>query len=134
MTYTELELIAESKQGHVNNVKLYEYLDQARKEWYHFCILIGVEAVAVHIGVDYKKEVFQGDKLFITTTLERVGNTSFTLTQKIIRDEQELVVSSEAVLTTIDRKLRSKVKVPDEVRSLLNIESLLDTKPFISTI
>ncbi|MGG1677080.1 acyl-CoA thioesterase [Neobacillus sp. NRS-1170] len=133
MTYTELELIAESKKGHVNNVKLYEYLDQARLEWYRFCILLGVEAVAVHIEVDYKKEVFQSDKLFITTTIERVGNTSFTLNQKIIRDEHELVVSAEAVLAIIDRKLRSKVRVPDEVRNLLSKDSLLDYRPFVPT-
>lgn len=132
MTYTELELIAESSHGHVSNVKLYDYLDQARKEWYHYCILLGVEGVAVHISVDFKKEVFKGDKLFITTSLERVGNTSFTLLQKIIREQKELVVSAEAVLTAINRQSREKTRVPDEIRSLLIYEAVLDHKELIS--
>lgn len=132
MTFTEMEVIAESRHGHVSNVKLYEYLDQARKDWYHYCSLLGVEAVAVHISVDYKKEVFQDDRLFITTTLERVGNTSFTLLQKIIRDDESLVVSAQAVLTTIDRNTRGKVSVPDEVRSLLKKDTRLDEKALIA--
>jgi acyl-CoA thioesterase FadM len=86
LTYSELHLVAESSHGHVSNVKLFDYLDQARKEWYYYCILIGVEAMVVHISTDYKKEVFHNDKLFIRTWIDCVGNTSFTIKQTIVND------------------------------------------------
>jgi hypothetical protein len=56
-----LNIVAETNRGHVNNVKLVDYLDEARKDWYHYCILLGVEAVVVHIGTDFKKEVFNNE-------------------------------------------------------------------------
>lgn len=126
MTYTTLELIAETKTGHVSNVKLFDYLDQARKDWYHFCILYGVEAVIVHTSVDYKKEVFHNTKLSIRTSLEKVGNSSFTIKQTMVNDQGVLVVAAEVVLAVINRQTREKTIVPDEVRVLLYKDSLLD--------
>jgi thioesterase-3 len=128
LAYSELTIVAESNRGHVNNVKLADYLDQARKDWYHYCILLGVEAVVVHIGVDYKKEVFNNEKLMIHTCIERVGNTSFTLQQTILNNQKELMVSAEVVLTTINRQTRGKVTVPDEVRKLLRTNAVLNNE------
>lgn len=126
MTYSELHVVAESSKGHVNNVKLLEYLDQARKEWYHYCIMNGVEGVVVHISANYKKEVLHNNKLFIRTWIERVGNTSFTLKQTMVNHQDELVVSAEVVHATINRQTRQKTPVPDGVRSLLTKDSRLD--------
>lgn len=126
MAFSEIEIIAESDKFHVSNVKLYEYLDDARKEWYNYCILVGVEAVLVHIGADFKKEIFDQDKLRIQTELERIGNTSFTLKQKVTNQRGDYVAFAEVILATIDRQKRTKVSVPDEVRKLLNGSALLN--------
>lgn len=126
MAFSEIDIIAESTKFHVSNVQMYQYLDDARSEWYHFCILAGVEAVLVHISVDFNKEIFNQDQLLIRTWLERVGNTSFTLKQTVLNQGNDLVVSAEVVLTTIDRQKRTKVPVPDVVRGLFNNDSVLD--------
>lgn len=126
MAFTEMEIIAESSKFHVSNVQMYQYLDEARKDWYHYCILVGVEAVLVHISADFKKEVFNQDRLRIRTWLERVGNTSFTLKQTVMNQGDLPIVSAEVVLATIDREKRTKVRVPDEVRDLKNDPSVLD--------
>lgn len=126
MAYTEMEIIAESNKFHVSNVQMYQYLDEARKDWYHYCILVGVEAVLVHISADFKKEIFNQDRLQIRTWLERVGNTSFTLKQMVMNQGDDLIVSAEVVLATIDRQKRTKVIVPDQVRRLLQEDSVLD--------
>ncbi|SEN20606.1 acyl-CoA thioester hydrolase, YbgC/YbaW family [Mesobacillus persicus] len=126
MAYTEMRIAAETKTAHVNNVSLFEYLDEARKKWYHYSILNGVESVVVHIGINYKREVFNQNKLVVRTTLARVGNTSYTLNQTIVNHLEELVVSAEVVLTTINRQTRTKVKVPQGIRSLLDRDSLID--------
>jgi thioesterase III len=126
MAYTEIEIIAESTNFHVSNVQMYQYLDEARREWYQYCILVGVEAVLVHISADFKKEIFNQDRLQIRTWLERVGNTSFTLKQTVLNQGNDLIVSAEVVLATIDRQKRTKVVVPDQVRRLLHEDSILD--------
>ncbi|MEH7304153.1 acyl-CoA thioesterase [Neobacillus drentensis] len=126
MAYSEMNMIAETSGGHVNNVKLIDYLDQARHAWYLYCILLGVEAVVVHIGADYKKEVLNNEKLLVRTCLEHVGNTSFILKQTILKDGKELAVSGEVILTTINRETRRKVTVPDEVRMLLKNDTVLN--------
>jgi thioesterase III len=126
MAYTEREIIAQSDFYHVSNVKLYEYLDDARSEWYKYSVFIGVESVLVHISAEFKKEIFDQDKLRIRTLLERVGNTSFTLKQTVMNQRDEQVVTAEVVLATIDREKRTKVTVPNEIRKLM--EEPLDLK------
>lgn len=126
MAFSEMEIIAESSKFHVSNVQMYQYLDEARKDWYHYCILMGVEAVLVHISADFRKEIFNQDLLRIRTWLERVGNTSFTLKQTVMNQGNDLIVSAEVVLATIDRQKRTKVTVPDQVRSLIHTDSVLD--------
>ena len=110
----------------VDSVQMYQYLDEARRDWYQYCILVGVEAVLVHISADFKKEIFNQDRLQIRTWLERVGNTSFTLKQTVMNQGNDLIVSAEVVLATIDRQKRTKVIVPDQVRRLLQEDTVLD--------
>lgn len=126
MAFSEMNIVAETNHGHVNNVKLFDYLDQARRDWYHYCILSGVEAVAVNVNVNFKKEVFHNDKLMVRTWMDQLGNTSFSLKQTIINEGKELVVSAEVVLATINRLTRGKVMVPNEVRSLLKQDTELN--------
>lgn len=116
MAYTELQLTTKTEKFHVNNVKLLQYLDEARRPWYSFCYSLGVEAVVVHIEADYKKEVFNDEELTIRTTLERLGNTSFTLKQSIRNASEELVLNALVVLATIDRETRTKTTLPSELR------------------
>lgn len=127
LTYSELQLVAKTEYYHVNNVKLLEYLDQARKVWYQFCLSLNVEAVIVHISADYKKEVFHNDHLSIRTSIHHIGHTSFTLNQIMLDNKtEELVIETTVVLTTIDRQSREKVRVPDELRDLLNKDLILN--------
>jgi YbgC/YbaW family acyl-CoA thioester hydrolase len=125
MAYSEMTIISESKHGHVSNVKLVDYLDQARVVWYHFCQSLGVNGVVVHLGVNYKREVFNNEVLIVRTCLERVGNTSFTLRETIVNEQNELVISAEVVLATIHPQIRMKVRVPQEIHGLMTSDQVL---------
>ncbi|MCM3584194.1 acyl-CoA thioesterase [Mesobacillus maritimus] len=127
MAYSEMKIVAKTNKAHVNNVLLFEYLDQARQDWYRFSIKTGVESVVVHAGVSYKKEVFNHNQLLIQTTLDRIGNTSYTLKQNMINHLNELVVTAEVVLTTINRQTRMKVNVPEAFHTLLKENINLNT-------
>lgn len=127
MTYTELNIVAETSGFHVNNVKMFGYLDQARFTWYEYCKSHGFEAVVVHVRADFKKELFDQEKLYIRTWLDRIGNTSFTLKQTVKDDQSQDVSLAEVVLTTIDCETRKKITVPNEVRELLHKDIILKT-------
>jgi thioesterase III len=122
MAYTKTELLASADKKHVSNVILFDYLDRSRQSWYKYCIENGAEAVVVHVSMDYKKEVFNGDQLIVFTSLERIGYTSFLLRQRIENNDNKPIMLAEVVMATIDRQTRTKTRVPDQVRNLLNLE------------
>ncbi|MCL6453514.1 MAG: acyl-CoA thioesterase [Alicyclobacillus sp.] len=112
--------------GHVNNAKYLEYLEWGREDWYEqrgftYEVLrdAGYITVLVHIGVDYRREAFQNDRLRIQTHLSAVGNSSITMRQIIDNQSGGRVVDAEAVIVTIDPVTRKPVPVPDSIRRLL---------------
>jgi thioesterase-3 len=121
MVQTELKLLVESPKGHVNNVRYVEYLEMGRRDWYRYCISLNVEAVVVHVSIDYKKEVFHGDQLLVISWLDRVGESSLVIKQTITNQSGELVIQAEVVLCTINRDTREKVRVPDELRNSIKV-------------
>ncbi len=127
MAYTEMNITASTETKHVNNVKLLDYLDQARKPWYRTSFENGVESVVVHLEADFKKEVFDGDYLSIITELERIGTTSYTLKQRMEGKNGELFISSKTVLAAIDKVTRLKAQVPPVYRNIIEYEGSLLT-------
>lgn len=118
MSLFETKVIANAEDGHVNNVTYLEYLEIARKQIYALCISLGVEAMVAHVSANYKKEVFNQDVLTIYNTIEKVGNTSITLKQEMVTENDEPVVSATVVLVTVNQETRQKVTVPDKIRQL----------------
>jgi thioesterase III len=120
LVYSEFQVVAETNDFHIPNEELYNYLSQARFIWNHYCFTLEVVPFVVNSNISFKKEAFNGDKLVIRTCLVKIGNTSFTLQQSMFNEKNELVVSAETVLTTMDLKTRTKVRVPDSLRELLH--------------
>ncbi len=118
MSLFETKVIANAKDGHVNNVTYLEYLEIARKKLYALCISLDVEAMVAHVSANYKKEVFNKDVLTIHNTIEKVGNTSITLQQEMVTEHDEPVVSATVVLVTVNQETRQKVTVPNKIREL----------------
>ncbi|ARU59886.1 thioesterase [Tumebacillus avium] len=111
--------------GHVNNAKYLEYLEWGREEWYERSDLhydeftkLGVQTVTVNININYRKECKQGDLLKITTTPERMGNTSYSLKQEIHNQSGELVADAIVTSVAMDIETRKGRPVPDALRKL----------------
>lgn len=111
--------------GHVNNAKYLEYLEWGREEWYERADLhydqftkLGIQTVTVNININYKKECRQGDLLTITTTPERMGNTSYSLKQEITNQRGELVADAIVTSVAMDIETRKGRPVPEALRQL----------------
>lgn len=112
--------------GHVNNAKYLEYLEWGREDFYEKAGLayevlksLGAITVTVNLNINYRREARQNDRMTVVTRPLRVGRTSFTLAQEIVRDSDGATVSdATATLVTVDPATRRSVPVPDPVRAL----------------
>jgi 1,4-dihydroxy-2-naphthoyl-CoA hydrolase len=76
--------------------------------------------VIVHAGADYLVSLKVGDSLEIHLSIERVGNSSFTVDYQIYRQlDNRLVGTAKTVHVTLDSKTRKKIPIPEALRAKL---------------
>jgi acyl-CoA thioester hydrolase len=113
--------------GHVNNVKYFEYYQEAR-----LAFLGGLARqqspdlglVVARIDVDYKRPIlFRSAPYLVESWVTRVGRSSFGLSSQI-RDGEVVLSRAEAVLVAFDLAAqRSRALRPEERETL---ESVLE--------
>ncbi|HET7531777.1 MAG TPA: thioesterase family protein [Nocardioidaceae bacterium] len=97
--------------GHVNNVKYFEYYQEARLA---FLTSMGraeeegrFAVVVARVNVDYKRPIlFRSEPYVIESWIDRVGNSSFGLSAEI-KDGDTVLSRAEAVLVTFDLKTQT---------------------------
>jgi len=97
--------------GHVNNVKYFEYYQEARLA---FLTSMGraeeegrFAVVVARVDVDYKRPImFRSEPYLIESWIDRVGNSSFGLSAEI-KDGETVLSRAEAVLVTFDLKTQT---------------------------
>ncbi len=111
--------------GHVNNARYVEYFEWGRFDWLADTGL-GTQAkpdgsayVVVNINVAYRKEARLGDHLQLTTQLASLGNSSFTMTQKLRNSAVDVVAEGEVVVAAFDPATRRGTPLPAAHRVLL---------------
>lgn len=78
--------------------------------------------VIVHAEADYMVPLMVSDKLEVHLSIEQVGQSSFTAAYDIYKIEKKgLVLAGRAktVHVTIDKKKRTKISIPDDLRKTL---------------
>lgn len=77
--------------------------------------------VIVHVEADYYHSLHVGDALDIHLSVERMGTTSFTLSYKIFRSlDSVLIGTAKTVHVCIDKETRGKSPVPPKFAESLN--------------
>lgn len=74
--------------------------------------------VIVHCEADYFASLAVGDKLEIRLSVEKIGNSSFTLFYKIFR-QHALVGTVKTVHVSLNSETKVKIEVPDVLRQSL---------------
>jgi len=93
--------------GHVNNAVYATYLEEARDEWMQRA-LDGAgdlwDYVLVRIAIDFRRELTQGDDVvLVRTRLTRIGTSSLTLREEIVKLDGTLSAEAESVVVARDR-------------------------------
>jgi YbgC/YbaW family acyl-CoA thioester hydrolase len=115
--------------GHVNNARYVEYLEWGREEWYDRNGLdyerlkgLGAVTVVVNLNLNLRQPCHQGDRLRIVTWPGGRGRSSFTLSQRIERDDGTVVADAVVTLVTIDPSTRRPRPLPEELAGLFGGE------------
>jgi acyl-CoA thioester hydrolase len=93
---------------HVNNAVYATYFEECRDEWVERA-LAGVgdpwDFVLARVAIDFRRELKLEDaEVVVSCSLERIGNSSFTLREEVRARNGELSAQSEAVLVARDRE------------------------------
>jgi acyl-CoA thioester hydrolase len=110
--------------GHVNNVKYFEYFQEARiqlmvaqgrelGEGYHF--------VVAQTDVDYRRPIlFRPEPYDCRTWVSRIGSTSVVF-ESVVRDGEEVLARARVVGVCIDTASGRPAPVPDAFRTLVGV-------------
>jgi acyl-CoA thioester hydrolase len=94
---------------HVNNAVYATYLEECRDEWVDRALgELGDswDFVLARVAIDFRRELrLEDEEVVVSCTLERIGNSSVTLSEEIRTREGELSAEAEAVLVARDREL-----------------------------
>ena len=109
--------------GHVNNVKYFEYYQEARLA---FLMALGraegeagFSLVVARLDVDYKRPImFRPEPYQVETWIGRVGNSSFGLDSEI-KDGDTVLSRARAVMVTFDARTQTARPLSDEEKQLL---------------
>ena len=109
--------------GHVNNVKYFEYYQEARIT---FLTSLGrsedpgrFAVVVAKVDVDYKRPIlFRTEPYVVESWVTRVGNSSFDVTAEI-RDGETVLSRSKAVLVSFDLQTQQARSLDDLERERL---------------
>ena len=115
--------------GHVNNVKYFEYYQEARLA---FLMSLGRDAgekgfslVVARLDVDYKRPIlFRPEPYLVESWVTRVGRSSFDINSEI-RDGEMVLSRAKAAMVTFDlEEQRSRPLTDGERRRLLEVAEL----------
>jgi len=108
--------------GHVNNVKYFEYFQEAR---IHLIFAGGRELgdglhlVVAQTDVDYRRPIlFRAEPYDCRTWVSRIGSTSVVF-ESVVRDRDEVLARAKVVGVCIDSRTGRPAAVPDELRALV---------------
>lgn len=110
--------------GHVNNAVIMEYFDLGKEAFFSSHGLPPTKGdftvMVVHYEVDFKAQIHYHDSISVTTEVEKLGNKSLTLMQRIVNSETGAVcVECRTVMAGYRRSTSCSEVIPPEVREWL---------------
>jgi acyl-CoA thioester hydrolase len=112
---------------HVNNVAYLRWLESARIAWFERAGLMegmpDVGPILARQTIDYRIPLVYPDEVLASATAIRLGNTSFTLGQRLLSVRHDKIAAEgEAVVVMVDYRSNEKVPLGSERRA--RIEAL----------
>lgn len=113
--------------GHLNNTKVYLYLEEARIEFFNELELMQSWArpdndqmiVTADIHCHYLKQIYFGEKLKAYVMVNHIGNTSVDLHYMIKNEKDEICITSRGIIVQVSKTTGKAVPWSEETRAKL---------------
>lgn len=105
--------------GHLNNTSFALYAEYARVEFLDNLRTGDVYLILAHLSLDFVKQVKFREAVYVTTQVEKMGNSSVTLSQEIYAND-EVAAKVRSVVVLFDYGTQKAVRISDEVREQLS--------------
>lgn len=105
--------------GHLNNTSYALYAEQARVEFFR---LVGQQVgglILAHLSLNFRQQVHFGASVSVRTQVEKLGNSSITLYQEVMSDNQ-CAADVRSVVVLFDFKAQKSMPIPDAMRQQLS--------------
>ena len=111
--------IAETNRaGHISNTVIPTWLEEGRYDFLENLLPnIRFRHMLVRLEQDFKKEIYPRIDVLITTTLDKIGNSSLAFKQKIWQ-EGILCHQSISILAHFDAETGKTISIPEQMRTL----------------
>ncbi len=116
---------------HVNNARYLEFLEEARWEalesqpGFRWMVEQGLAFVVVNINISYRRPALLGDRLTVTSEMQKLNGKSGVLSQVITRDSNGDVVA-DALITFACVDLHSQKAQPLEGELRRHLEMMMN--------
>lgn len=105
--------------GHINNTSFALYAEYARVEFLDNLRTDEVYLILAHLSLDFVKQVKFREEVYVTTQVEKLGNSSLTLFQEVYAND-EVAAKVRSVVVLFDYSTQKSVRISDEVREQLS--------------
>ena len=118
--------------GHVNNVRYLRWFESARIAWFEAAGVLarmeseGVGPILARSTIDYRIALEYPDRVKVSTTLLKLGTTSFTMGMRLTSQARQGAVAAEGenVIVMMDYRAQKKIPIWPELRAaMLKLES-----------
>ena len=113
--------------GHVNNAKVFTYLEAGRFKYFkeRLGTLEGVEFVLARVEVDFLAPINLGDVVRVRMWVGEIGNSSWEFLYSILSEKtSKEVVRAKSVQVWYDLKENKSKAIPEAVRRVLEEDRL----------
>ena len=113
--------------GHVNNVNLQHYFDLGKTDYFRRVLKLGIVwdqlgVITANTNTSYFAQTRMTDRIYVETRVERIGQKSLTVYQRIIEhDSEEVKAESRTVLVAFDFSQQESVPVPESWRQQIGL-------------
>jgi acyl-CoA thioester hydrolase len=110
--------------GHINNATYFTYLETARTKLFleKFIDLLneGSLLLVVRAECDYRKPIGLADRVVVSMTITRIGNSSFDIDYAIHNGNGVIFAMAKTVMVCFDQQIGKPVSIPESFRQILN--------------
>ena len=104
--------------GHINNAAYNVYAEAARIAYLNTVDIDVSRLILARIEIDYRAQVHFGDEVYVETWVEKVGNTSITLTHRVVANGKP-AAEIRSIVVYFDYEANAPSRVPEAVRTLV---------------